>query len=133
MNRKVILTVLTLISLMFISGCFNVDRDATSKSSLNDAITAATNLYNSKNVGTAIGNVSDAAKLNYSIAITKAKAVADDRDTTSEAADKAVADLKTATTTFNSSILTKGNPEVLNASITTANTLNEKTTKRLVF
>ena len=72
---------------------------------LNTAIAKATTLIESKSVGTAVGNVSQAAHDAFQAAINVAAITKNNASATQAQVDAAVTDLATATTTFNNAII----------------------------
>lgn len=86
------------------------------KIALTTAVKNATTLLGSKTVGTAVGNVSQAAHNAYNTAIISATGVKNSSSVTQAQVDAAVTTLATATTTFNNSIVT---PSKLQFSVAT--------------
>ena len=84
---------------------FEVIGTTVDKTTLTTTITNATTLLASKTVGTAVGNVSQAAHEAYNTAITSATAVKNNAIATQAQVDAAVTALATATTTFNDAIV----------------------------
>ena len=101
---------------------YNAVIPAGNNTALTTAITNATTLLGSKTVGTAAGNVSQAAYNVYYTAIANATIVKDASATQAEL-DAAVSALSTATTTFTNAVIPAGNNSTLTTAITDATTL----------
>ncbi|HEY8804144.1 MAG TPA: glycoside hydrolase family 30 beta sandwich domain-containing protein, partial [Clostridium sp.] len=97
---------------------FEIPAPAVDKTALTTATSNATTLIESKTVGTAVGNVPQAAKDTFQSAITAATAVIANTAATQAEADVQIAALATATTNFNSAVIVA--PVVDETALTTA-------------
>jgi len=93
------------------------------KTALTAAISEATALIGSKTVGTALGNVPQAAKDAFQAAITAATAVKNDANATQGRVDIQVAALGAATTAFNNAVIKEVSKTALTTAINNATTL----------
>ena len=94
---------------------FEVIGVSVDKTALTTAITNATILLASKTIGTAVGNVSQAAHDAYNTAITSATVVENNASANQAEVDEAVTALATATAAFNNAIIKVGTPKSIKA------------------